>query len=39
MRLRLLPFQGFFESTPAGQEYFKQSDTRLHFIIEKAGTK
>ncbi|CAK9057839.1 unnamed protein product [Durusdinium trenchii] len=26
---------GFFDSTPAGQEYFKQSDTRLHFIVEK----
>ena len=24
--------RGFFASTPAGQEYFKQSDTRLHFI-------
>eukprot|EP00438_Fugacium_kawagutii_P013777 Skav232254 [mRNA] locus=scaffold273:148331:150813:- [translate_table: standard] len=30
-------YPGFFESTPAGQEYFKQSDTRLHFIVEKAG--
>ena len=28
---------GFFASTPAGQEYFKQSDTRLHFIAEKAA--
>ena len=30
--------RGFFASTPAGQEYFKQSDTRLHFIAEKAGS-
>eukprot|EP00434_Breviolum_minutum_P018516 symbB.v1.2.016329.t1/scaffold1222.1/size194531/3 len=34
-QLRASIYDRFFESTPAGQEYFKQSDTRLHFIIEK----
>jgi len=34
-KLRASIYDRFFESTPAGQEYFKQSDTRLHFIVEK----
>ncbi|CAE7205083.1 unnamed protein product [Symbiodinium sp. CCMP2456] len=34
-KLRAEIYERFFASTPAGQEYFKQSDTRLHFIAEK----
>lgn len=36
--LRAEIYERFFASTPAGQEYFKQSDTRLHFIAEKVFT-
>ncbi|CAJ1371316.1 unnamed protein product [Effrenium voratum] len=36
--LRASIYDRFFASTPAGQEYFKQSDTRLHFIVEKVFT-
>eukprot|EP00931_Biecheleriopsis_adriatica_P039773 TRINITY_DN22742_c0_g2_i1.p1 TRINITY_DN22742_c0_g2~~TRINITY_DN22742_c0_g2_i1.p1 ORF type:complete len:1178 (-),score=306.22 TRINITY_DN22742_c0_g2_i1:161-3370(-) len=28
-------YERFFVSTPQGQEFFKQSDTRLHFIADK----
>lgn len=28
-------YQRFFKLAPAGQEHFKQSDTRLHFIAEQ----
>ncbi|CAE7529874.1 unnamed protein product [Symbiodinium pilosum] len=37
-KLRAEIYERFFASTPAGQEYFKQSDTRLHFIAEKVFT-
>eukprot|EP00913_Durusdinium_trenchii_P032174 g30127.t1 len=37
-QLRASIYDRFFDSTPAGQEYFKQSDTRLHFIVEKVFT-
>eukprot|EP00931_Biecheleriopsis_adriatica_P056265 TRINITY_DN33336_c0_g1_i1.p1 TRINITY_DN33336_c0_g1~~TRINITY_DN33336_c0_g1_i1.p1 ORF type:complete len:1164 (+),score=258.15 TRINITY_DN33336_c0_g1_i1:126-3617(+) len=33
--LRSNVYDKFFIAAPAGQEYFKQSDTRLHFIAEK----
>mmetsp|Transcript_55947 Transcript_55947/g.130754 ORF Transcript_55947/g.130754 Transcript_55947/m.130754 type:complete len:1124 (+) Transcript_55947:79-3450(+) len=34
-KLRAEIYERFFASTPAGQEHFKQSDTRLHFIADK----
>eukprot|EP00931_Biecheleriopsis_adriatica_P019848 TRINITY_DN13411_c0_g1_i1.p1 TRINITY_DN13411_c0_g1~~TRINITY_DN13411_c0_g1_i1.p1 ORF type:complete len:1134 (-),score=238.44 TRINITY_DN13411_c0_g1_i1:110-3511(-) len=34
-KLRADIYDRFFISTPAGQDFFKQSDTRLHFIAEK----
>jgi len=34
-KLRAEIFKRFFASTPAGQEFFKQSDTRLHFIADR----
>lgn len=34
-KLRADIFKRFFASTPAGQEFFKQSDTRLHFIADR----
>ncbi|CAE8646453.1 unnamed protein product, partial [Polarella glacialis] len=34
-RIRALIFERFFVAAASGQEYFKQSDTRLHFIMEK----
>ncbi|CAJ1346765.1 unnamed protein product, partial [Effrenium voratum] len=34
-QLRQLTFKIFFERAPAGQDYFKQSATRLFFILDK----
>jgi len=33
--LRTELFEKFFALTPAGQDYFKQSETRLHFIADR----
>lgn len=33
--MRKAIYQRFFQLAPEGQEYFKQSDTRLHFIAER----
>ena len=30
-------YRRFFEQVPSGQNYFKQSITRLYFIASKAG--
>ncbi|CAK0807291.1 unnamed protein product [Prorocentrum cordatum] len=34
-KLRKALYIRFFQTTPQGQEYFKQSDTRLHFIADR----
>ncbi|CAE8705297.1 unnamed protein product [Polarella glacialis] len=34
-KIRATIYDRFFQAAPTGQEYFKQSDTRLHFIQEK----
>merc|ERR1719506_3135429 len=33
--LRKHIYEIFFAAAPAGQDYFKQSNTRLHFIAER----
>jgi len=33
---RVALYEKFFSAVPAGQDYFKQSNTRLHFIAESA---
>ncbi|CAE7785803.1 KIF3A, partial [Symbiodinium pilosum] len=33
---RVQLYERFFSTVPAGQDYFKQSNTRLHFIAESA---
>jgi len=37
--LRTAIYERFFEVAPAGQDYFKQSNTRLHFIMDRVLEK